>query len=170
VSACLAGMASSLGAESGGRNVEINIVPFIDLMSCLTAFLLFTAVWAHEAQLDVHAAGRGPEPMVSVDHPQLSVLIDADAVWIGEAPLSEFDKVPRLPGGHDWARVEQLLRAHKASPEFVNWPRIEVAATSTADDPVSYSELVAVMDSAIKVGFNDVIVTEASGLSAQPQL
>jgi biopolymer transport protein ExbD len=163
-------MASSLGTASGGRNVEINIVPFIDLMSCLTAFLLFTAVWAHEAQLDVHAAGRGPEPSIVLDHAQLSVLIDADAVWIGEAPLSEFEKIPRLPGGYDWARVETTLRAHKASPEFATWPRIEVAATSTAADPVAYREVVAVMDSAIKVGFSDVVVTEASGLSAQPRL
>ena len=32
-------------------NVELNVIPFIDLMSCLTAFLLVTAVWTNLAQI-----------------------------------------------------------------------------------------------------------------------
>ena len=49
--------------ETGGgksRNVELNIVPFIDLMSCLTAFLLVTAVWVNTARLERRAGRQGP--------------------------------------------------------------------------------------------------------------
>ena len=39
-------------------NVELNIVPFIDLMSCLTAFLLVTAVWVNLASVKNEPAGK----------------------------------------------------------------------------------------------------------------
>lgn len=49
----MAGMAMQ---ESGGRkplDAEINLVPFIDLLCSLIAFLLMTAVWSQIASLEV---------------------------------------------------------------------------------------------------------------------
>jgi biopolymer transport protein ExbD len=43
-----------------GNDVEINIVPMIDLMSCLTAFLLLTAVWSTTMALNTKPSGKGP--------------------------------------------------------------------------------------------------------------
>lgn len=43
-------------SQSGGRrsvDAEINLVPFIDLLCSLIAFLLMTAVWAQVASLEV---------------------------------------------------------------------------------------------------------------------
>ena len=51
---------SALGTSGKGSvNVELNIVPFIDLMSCLTAFLLVTAVWVNMSSLENEPVGRG---------------------------------------------------------------------------------------------------------------
>ena len=53
-------MGASVGTGEGGKsvNVELNIVPFIDLMSCLTAFLLVTAVWVNIAQINIQPKGK----------------------------------------------------------------------------------------------------------------
>ena len=51
-------MAASIGTgDKKSVNVELNIVPFIDLMSCLTAFLLVTAVWVNIAQINIQPKG-----------------------------------------------------------------------------------------------------------------
>ena len=49
-------MGAAIGTgDKKSVNVELNIVPFIDLMSCLTAFLLVTAVWVNIAQINNHS-------------------------------------------------------------------------------------------------------------------
>ena len=56
------------GVDTGGDeksvDVHLNIVPFIDLLSCLTAFLLVTAVWSNLAQITIKPKGvaRSAEP------------------------------------------------------------------------------------------------------------
>lgn len=71
-------MGAAIGTEDGSksRNIELNIIPFIDLMSCLTAFLLVTAVWVNISQLDVKTSGKARDQLVPEnDDPKLSVLI-----------------------------------------------------------------------------------------------
>ena len=70
-----------------GLNLDINIVPFVDVMSCLTAFLLVTAVWVNTAHLKNEAAGRAKADVNDKDPPpKLSILIGprlAIEQWFG---------------------------------------------------------------------------------------
>ena len=70
-----------------GVNVELNIVPFIDLMSCLTAFLLVTAAWVNTAALDVRPQGkaRDGKPCDTDECVYLSVLVEPEAIWVGQS-------------------------------------------------------------------------------------
>jgi biopolymer transport protein TolR len=160
--------------ETGDRkslNVALNIVPFIDLMSCMTAFLLVTAVWVSLAQVDVRPKGKtrdGPLPVH--DNPTLSVLIEPDEIWIGVSPIHEFERIPTVGDGHDWRALEQRLAAHKTSLELADTRTIEIAAGGTPDRPITYQALVTAMDLAVKVGFDDIGVTDPRGLSAYPHL
>jgi len=155
-------------------NVELNIVPFIDLMSCLTAFLLVTAVWVNTAQLEVEPAGKakGGEPCIDEEcGVKLSVLVDQDQIWIGLSRVNEFERIERrADGGYDFDRLEARLRAHKASPFFRDSTAIEVAAASSPQSPVRYQTLISAMDIAVKAGFVDVGITDPEGLSAHPTL
>lgn len=157
-----------------GRNVELNIVPFIDLMSCLTAFLLVTAVWINTAQLEVEPAGKakGGDPCADDEcGVKLSVLVDPDQIWVGISRINEFERIARrADGSYDFAELEQRLRAHKASAFFHDTSAIEVAAASTSQSPVPYQTLISTMDIAVKVGFRDVGLTDPDGLSARPTL
>jgi biopolymer transport protein TolR len=157
------------------RNIDLNVVPFIDLMSCLTAFLLVTAVWVHHAELQIEPAGRGRDQPCregdpECDKPRLSVLVEPERIWIGISRVEEYETIARTDAGHDWSKLEERLRHHKASALFAGETTIEVAALSTDASPVRYQTLIGAMDVAVKAGFVDVGVTEPTSLSARPTL
>ncbi|MDX2090982.1 MAG: biopolymer transporter ExbD [Kofleriaceae bacterium] len=165
-------MGASIGTDDkGSKNIELNIIPFIDLMSCLTAFLLATAVWTSISQIDTSAAGKARDGIKEdVGEPELSVLIESDEIWVGVSRLEEFERIPRVERDHDWAQLERSLAAHKASSLFASTSTIQIAADSTRSAPVSYQALVHAMDVAKKSGFETVNLSDPLGLAARPQL
>ena len=165
-------MGASIGTEDGTRalNVEMNIIPFIDLMSCLTAFLLVTAVWVNISSLDVSASGPARDAQDREDDaPKLSVLVDANEIWVGVSRVNDFTRIANTAAGYDWATLERTLRAHKASAFFATTDDIQVAAESTQAQPVAYQQLVLAMDVSVKAGFGAVHVADPLALYARPQ-
>jgi biopolymer transport protein ExbD len=168
-------MAQTLGTSTKGSvNVELNIVPFIDLMSCLTAFLLVSAVWVNIAQLTTHPQGRTRDapPGCTDDNcpPQLSVLLESDDIWVGISRVNDFQRIPKTDRGYDWDKLASTLQAHKTGPYFQTTDQIEIAASSTSEHPINYESLVTAMDIAVKSGFGQVGLTEPNSLSARPTL
>src|SRR6059058_5614089 len=106
-------MGASVGTGDGKKsvNVELNIVPFIDLMSCLTAFLLVTAVWVNTAGLDNQAAGKKRDDIASKDPPKVAVLLEYDRILVQAYPSGEARQV----AAYDWPRLEDALRAFKTT-------------------------------------------------------
>lgn len=165
-------MGASVGTGDGKKslNVELNIVPFIDLMSCLTAFLLVTAVWVNIARIQTKPVGRSNEGPPDDPPPQLSVLLDDKGVWIGVSRVNDFTRIPKTATGYDWDAVNKALVAQKASVYFSDSHDIQVAAESSPSNPIQYRDLVAAMDIAVKSGFIDVGITDPNGLAARPML
>src|SRR5206468_10143020 len=55
------GGAAPTPSGKGGKkplDAAINLVPFIDLLSCCISFLLITAVWSQLAIIETHGGGR----------------------------------------------------------------------------------------------------------------
>ncbi len=104
---------------AGGRkmNFELNLVPFIDLLSVQITFLLATAVWVEIASLPVDQEAGG-------------------AAVVAAAPLAV-----HLPAaGVDWREVTaSILADRRAHPDA----RDVVLAT---DDGVSYDTFVQALD------------------------
>jgi len=168
-------MGAAVGAEGKGSvNVEINIVPFIDLMSCLTAFLLVTAVWVNIAQINIQPKGKTRDTVnVQQDDESvtLSVLVQSDKIWVGLSRVNEFQEIPRLASGeHDWDKLKSTLEGHKKSAFFAEKDSLEIAAESTAQAPVKYQDIIHAMDTALQVGFKDVGLSDPAGLAARPTL
>lgn len=167
-------MGAAVGAdEKGSVNVELNIIPFIDLMSCLTAFLLVTAVWVNIAQINIQPKGKTRDTSnVQKDDETvtLSVLIQADRIWVGLSRVNEFQEIPKGAEGQDWTKFETTLKEHKASSFFADRADIEIAAESTTATPVEYKDVIKAMDYAVKVGFIDVGLSDPAGLAARPSL
>ena len=168
-------MGAAVGTGDGKKsvNVELNIVPFIDLMSCLTAFLLVTAVWVNIAQINIQPKGKNRDTQqVQQDDETvtLSVLVQSDRIWVGLSRVNEFQEIPKKGDQQDWEKLETTLKEHKASAFFADRSNIEVAGESTTQAPVPYQDVIQTMDVAIKVGFIDVGLTDPAGLAARPQL
>lgn len=177
-------MGAAVGTGDGKKsvNVELNIVPFIDLMSCLTAFLLVTAVWVNIAQINIQPKGKNRDTQqVQQDdeHVTLSVLVQADKIWVGLSRVNEFQEIPNKQDGPDWEKFETTLKEHKASAFFADRSDIEIAGESSATPGatcdrasgcVSYQDIIRAMDVAVKVGFVDVGLTDPAGLAARPSL
>src|SRR5688500_13045915 len=80
------------GAGGGGRtrnlSADLNLVPFIDLLSVCITFLLLTAVWTQINAMQVDQAVQDPnqEPPPPPDEPPvppLTVHIRSDGIWAG---------------------------------------------------------------------------------------
>ncbi len=89
------------GGSHGGRslNHELPLVPFIDFLLCLVAFLLVTAVWAHAARISADAkvpGGSGTDPGVS--NKELHVAVaesDFELTWKQGNTVLDRRRVPR---------------------------------------------------------------------------
>ena len=160
------------GHDKGSVDVAINIVPFIDVMSCLTAFLLVTAAWLDIARIAVAPRGRTHDPIVNPpDTPQLSVLVSDEHIYVGATRLVGDDVTHTIdrkaPGAWDELRHDLAQLKHDY---FADQQDIQVAAESQDDHVVHYQDLVAAMDGAIQAGFTDVDLTDANGLAWRPRL
>jgi len=166
-------MASSIGtADKKSVNVELNIVPFIDLMSCLTAFLLVAAVWVNIAQLNISPKGKSrdtSQQQVDDERPILSILVQADKIWVGVSRSGDFAEIPKKGDDQDWDKFDATLK-DKREHDFKERTDLELAGESTSANPVKYQDLIHAMDIAVKDGFLDVGLTDPQGLAARPTL
>lgn len=155
--------------DGGSVDVALNIVPFIDLMSCLTAFLLVTAVWSNLAQISIKPKGIAKQADKTLDEEEpvrASILIQENTIWVGLSRINDFRQIAKTSDGYDWKALSDLLKEHKESSYFTDRDDIEVAA----EDKIQYQNIISVMDTAISAGFIDVGLADPASLSARPQL
>jgi biopolymer transport protein ExbD len=134
----------SVAPERGRKaTAELNLVPFIDLLSVCITFLIATAVWVDLSSLQVdHEVGGGagavgPEP--------LRVHLAADGVRVGRA---EEALVPRRGGEVDWEEVDARMAADRAE-----WPA-ERQIVLLTDDGLPYREMIRALDLATAHGYD----------------
>jgi hypothetical protein len=142
-------------------------------MSCLTAFLLVTAVWSNIAQITIQPKGknRQNEPPPDVIPPKISILIQPDVIYVGVTSLAIDPVVSKKTNGeYDWSLVENALVALRKEEAFDGRKDIEIAAESVIGNPVPYKDIITTMDIASKTGFDGVGLSEPSSLSWRPTL
>lgn len=168
-------MGASLGSSGERGNFELNLVPMIDLMSCLTAFLLVTAVWVNTAQLNVTAAGKGSESESTL--PRIGVLVQHDRLWLTVSELGDITEIQDVGGEHNWAALSVAMNDLSANSALAaaggsagaKGVSVSVAAESTAQHPVKYQELISAVDTVTAAGFQQVGITDVGGLALAPQ-
>ena len=139
----------------------INVVPAIDLLSCCISFLLFTAVWTQISRLQVSQLGTGaPEPTVT--DPQKTLLV---TLAMGERGFSLGTSsglsvdIPSLGrGAAGEIRFDLKALGEKLKQLKGDYPDTS-AITVSAEDTVSYGDLVQVIDTCIGSGLAAVAVT-----------
>ncbi len=139
----------------------INVVPAIDLLSCLITFLLYTAVWTQISRLQVQQFGSGaPEPQQTEQQKQMIVTLAIGERGMNLTTTSGLAfEIPldRTAGAvkQDYkALIERLKQLRADYPETA-------AITVSAEDTVPYGDLVEVIDTCVGQGLTAVSVSGA---------
>jgi biopolymer transport protein TolR len=137
----------------------INVVPAIDLLSCCITFLLYTAVWTQISRLQVQQFGAGaPEPpaaeqkitqIVTLAVGERGMNLSTSGGLSLDIPLERAGSEVR----QDYKSLSDKLKQLKGDyPETA-------AITVSAEDTVSYGDLVQVIDTCVGQGLVSVSVT-----------
>jgi len=155
-------MGASVDTGGGGRtknlNADLNLVPFIDLLSVCITFLLATAVWTQIDIVKVDQAiappdANPPPPPDPPPPPPLTIHIRADGLWMGRK-VEEGKNYPKSGDeeSYDWTTLETDLNTdHTTYPD-------ETQAVIVTDDGVKYENMIHALDVTRKVGYDKTLL------------
>ena len=153
---------ASVAVPEGGRgkgkkkslDAIINVVPFIDLLSCCLAFLLITAVWTQVSKLNVaQGAGVTHEPTETLEI-TLQITEKGYTLTIGQGGAAI--AIPRNRAGYDVQALGDRLKEIKQQRQD------QRAISIAAEDGVQFDDLVRTIDICIKMGLDGVTVEAAT--------
>ena len=145
----MAGGGGPTPAANGKKSVDfqLNMIPFIDLLSVLISFLLMTSVWTQVAKIDVKQSPNlpsdEPTPPPEEEKLNLTVLIKGSGYTVTKkgAVVKEIEKKGEEYDATTLGELLKQVRAEHPDNEDVN---------VTSEDKVPYKELITVMDLCLK--------------------
>jgi biopolymer transport protein ExbD len=132
---------------------DLNLTPYIDLLTCMVAFLLIAAVWTQLARLSVAQKGQGEGETTDVQLPRLAVAVHGDGFNV--IVKDDQTPIPKTARGLDFARLTDELKRVKHAHEDQTTMQI------ISDDTVVFEILVRTMDAAMSAGFPDVSLLDS---------
>ena len=149
-------------SDGGGKgnkrsvNTELNLVPFIDLMSVLITFLLITAVWTQISMIQIGSSiyGKQQDDKPSVIPPHADIVLRLDVYNWGYRLLYGTQRLDfrKIDGDYDQEGVLKALQQVKR-----DYPQ-KIDAVITVEDELPYKALIFGMDVIIKGGFPSISV------------
>jgi biopolymer transport protein ExbD len=144
------------GRGSKSVNVDLNIVPFIDLMSVCISFLIISAVWTQVSMIQIGSSiyakkttDDTPKPPPRADVP---FRLDIKPVGYVVVAGSARTVIPMKNGVLDTvALMAQLAKVKTAYPDKTD-------CVVTVADEMPYESLITGMDSLLKSGFAEISV------------
>jgi len=157
----MAGAAPQETGKKGKKSLDanLNLVPFIDLLSCCISFLLITAVWTQIAGLQVASSGGPPDDQQKKETIDIKLLLTDKGYALNVAGNSiEIPKVPVKDAegssgiGFDRKSLSDKLHTLKASlPD-------QQAITVQPEDAIAYEDLVNAVDTCLGEQLHNVTV------------
>ncbi len=157
-------MGGAAPVDSGGKkgkkplDAELNVVPFIDLLSCCISFLLITAVWTQVSRLQVSQSG-GPPQEQQEEQKNVDIKVMVTERGFSLVLPGTTNEIPRIAGNgeqrYDYKMLAEKLKTVKAAlPE-------QRTLTVLPEDGVNYDDLVSTVDTCVGEQFPDVSVSAA---------
>ncbi len=147
------------GGKGRSKNFDLNLVPFIDLMSVLITFLLISAVWTQVSMIQLGASFASPKDpdQTDIKPPTLEDLVlrlDVRAkgytLYIGK----EIKNIPVL--SENVYNTEQLkMELEAVKKNYPDKGGIKLAI----EDQIVYDHVVQTMDIGLQAGFSPEILT-----------
>lgn len=145
-----------------GPNVDLNLVPFIDLMSVLITFLLISAIWVQVSLIQIgsslYAKKTTDQEMEILPDMDIPFRIDVRSEGYRIVIASQSVTVPKLGELYDEETLLARLNQIKASyPDKTD-------AVITMEDQIAYNELIRGMDLLIQAGFPSIAVATGGAI------
>jgi biopolymer transport protein ExbD len=137
------------GGRGKGQNFELNLVPFIDLLSVNITFLLVTAVWLQMSSLDTEQSIQDPNappppPTEKPPTPPLTIHITADYVEVFRAYENKTVVASTGPDMYDWGQVVVAIEAIQKDVDDTDPSKAQ--ATIITDDGIAYKHMIKALD------------------------
>lgn len=147
----------------GGKktlNVDLNLVPFIDLMTVCVTFLLMTAVWTQTSRISVDQSVQKPQKQQEQKEPpkRLTILIDKDSYAVKFADERP-EKLPMVSGKYNIEGLKKKLSDLKVPKD----QKVVVAP----EDTVAYQDMIDAMDTCLGLGLANVVVADATSVAPE---
>lgn len=140
-------------------NVELNLVPFIDLMSCLITFLLISAVWTQVSMIQLGASFASPkdpnDTTVQPPPPLEDLILRLDVVASGYVLKVGTETKPIPKKNNEYNPLVLADELAKVKKKYPNKNGIKIAIS----DDIMYEHVIAVMDAGLKAGFSPELLT-----------
>lgn len=150
----MAQVSDSSGDRSG--NVEVNLVPFIDLMSVLITFLLITAVWTQVSMIQLGSSiyGKKTTDQITPPPPVADIPLRLDVKKFGFRLIVGQEKFTFEKTSGEWTTQglkERLAKVRQMYPEKLD-------ATITVDNDIPYEKMILGMDVLLGTGYSSISV------------
>jgi len=152
-----------VSVESGGKsgkkplNADLNLVPYIDLLTCMVAFLLITAVWSQLARLNVHQKGQGQAGEDTPPEKVFKLIVLVNGEGFNLVADQDQQPIPKKGETYDFEKLsDELKKIKDGHPDKTD---IQVAS----EDTIKFDTLVRTMDAAMTARFPDVSLIDAGG-------
>jgi biopolymer transport protein ExbD len=153
----------SVSVETGNKggkkplNADLNLVPYIDLLTCMVAFLLITAVWSQLARLEAHQKGQGQAGEDTPPEKVFKLVVVVNSEGYNLVADQDQQPIPKKGDGYDIEKLGTELKKLKDShPDKTD---IQVAS----EDAIKFEVLVKTMDAALTARFPDISLIDAGG-------
>jgi biopolymer transport protein TolR len=147
------------GGKGGRKSVdsELNLVPYIDLLTCMVVFLLMTAVWTQLARIDVTQKGQAQSAEQTDEKPpetRLVVVVNEDGFLIAGGAAGDQKPIKKKEGKYDYDTLSAILKEVKKT--YPDKRDVHIAS----DDGIQYQYIIQTMDTALTAQFPDIALTD----------
>lgn len=149
------------GGKGGGKkslNADLNLVPYIDLLTCMVSFLLITAVWSQMARLEARQKGQGQAG--EQDQPQqeqFKLIVVVNDEGFNLVAGTDQQPLPKKGTEYDFEKLgSELKKIKDMKPDKTD---VQVAS----EDQIKFETLVRTMDTALSARFPDISLVDAGG-------
>jgi biopolymer transport protein ExbD len=147
------------GNKSGKKalNADLNLVPYIDLLTCMVAFLLITAVWSQLARLEAHQKGQGQAGEETPPEKMVKLVVVVNGEGFNLVADQDQQPIPKRGDQYDFEKLATELKKFKDSHPDKN--DLQVAS----EDTIKFDTLIRTMDTALTARFPDISLIDAGG-------
>ena len=156
------GVSVQTGGKGGKKplNADLNLVPYIDLLTCMVAFLLITAVWTQLSRLQAQQKGQGQAGEEVPPELQVKIVVVVNQEGFNLVVGQDQTPIPKKGQEYDFEELGKALK--KAKDAHPDKNDVQVAS----EDQIVFDTLIRAMDTALRARFPDIslIDTGAAGL------